>query len=224
MRWLYKLEYKYGKYSIRNLMTYIVAGMAIVYVLDQMLYFNLSNALTFYRPYIFQGQIWRLVTFIFVPPGGQPFMLLISLYCYYLLGNLLEQMWGSFKLNVYYLVGILGAIIAGFVSPLGFASNSALNSSLFLAVAALMPETEFRLFFLIPLKAKWLAAGYFLFMIPGLINSFARGSMFGFNELIVLAFSLLNFFVFFGRSLIETGKNQIRIYKNRQNWKNNTRR
>lgn len=224
MRWLYKLEYKYGKYSLRNMMTIIVAGMAVVYVLDMMLNFSLASALMFYRPYILQGQVWRVITFIFVPPASSPFMLLISLYCYYLLGNLLEQVWGSFKLNMYYLVGILGAIIAGFISPTGLATNAALNSSLFLAVAALMPETQFRLFFLIPIKAKWMAAAYFIFEIPGVVNAFGYGAMNGVSYLIVWAFSLLNFFLFFGRGLLDTIKNEIRMYKNRQNWKNNTRR
>lgn len=224
MRWLYKLEYKYGKYCIRNLMTYIVAGMAIVYVLDMMLNMDLISSLIFFRPAILQGQVWRVLSFILIPPGiGSPFLMLISLYCYYLLGNLLEGMWGSFKLNVYYLVGILGAILAGFISPIGFAGNTALNSSLFLAVAASMPETQFRLFFLIPVKAKWLAALYFIFEVPGVINAFGAGGMYGLSYLIVLAFSLLNFFLFFGRGLLDTVKNQIRIYKNRQNWNNRNR-
>lgn len=223
MRWLYKLEYKYGKYCIRNLMTIIVAGMAIVYVLDMAFAFSLSGALAFSRAAILQGQFWRVITFIFVPPGDG-LWLLINLYVYYMLGNLLEQVWGSFKLNVYYLVGILGAILSGFISPMGFATNNALNSSLFLAVALLMPETQFRLFFLIPIKAKWMAAAYFIFMVPDVVNAFLFSPAFGLNYLIVLAFSLLNFFIFFGRSLVDTVQNQIRVWNNRRNWKNNTRR
>lgn len=224
MRWLYKLEYKYGKYSIRNLMTIIIGGMAIVYLMDMMLNFSLSSYLTFYRPFILQGQVWRVLTFLFVPESNSPLMLLISLYCYYLLGNLLEQVWGSFKLNVYYLVGIVGTIIAGFISPAGFTSNSALNSSLFLAVAALMPETQFRLFFIIPIKAKWMGIAYFIFMIPDVINAFSVSASYGGSYLIILAFSLLNFFVFFGRTLWDSARNQIRIWKNQRNWKNSNRR
>lgn len=225
MRWLYKLEYKYARFGIRNLMTIMVAAMAVVYVLDMLLAIDLLGSLAFSREAILQGQVWRVLTFILIPPGvGSAVMMLISLYCYYMLGNLLENLWGSFKLTVYYLVGIIGAIIAGFVSPMGLTSNSALNASLFLAVAAIMPDTQFRLFFILPIKAKWMAAIYFLFELPNVINAFTIGVGFGLNYLIVLAFSLLNFFLFFGRSLVQGIKNEIRVYKNRRNWNNNNRR
>ncbi len=224
MRWLYKLEYKYGRFGIRNLMTYMVAAMAIVYVLDMLLTMDLMGNLLFFRPLILEGQVWRAITFILLPPGTSPVMMLISLYCYYLLGNLLENVWGSFKLTLYYLVGIVGAIIAGFISPMGYTSNSALNSSLFLAVAAIMPETQFRLFFILPIKAKWMAAIYFLFEVPGVVNAFFAGTVLGLNYLVILGFSLLNFFVFFGPGLVRTVKEQIRVAKNRRNWNNNNRR
>ncbi len=224
MRWVYKLEYKYGRLGIRNLMTYMVAAMAVVYVLDMLLNMDFMSSLVFFRPLILQGQVWRAISFIFLPPGTSPFMMLISLYCYYLLGNLLENIWGSFKLTLYYLVGIVGAIIAGFISPIGITSNTALNSSLFLAVAASMPETEFRLFFILPIKAKWMGALYFLFEVPDIINAFSAGAMLGLNHLIILGFSLLNFFLFFGPGLVRAVKEQIRVAKNRRNWNNHTRR
>lgn len=224
MRWLYKLEYKYGKYCIKNLMTYIVAGMAIVYMLDAMLSFDLFWILSFFRPAIFAGQIWRVVTFIFLPVSPQnPFLMIITLYCYYMLGNMLESIWGSFKFNVYYLIGFLATIFLGFLFPFGFVTNISLNSSLFLAIAAIMPDAEFKLFFMIPLKAKWIALLYFVFGVPGIINSFKAGFLFGIFSILLNAVCLANFFLFFGRGLISAAKEQLRIYNNRRNWNNHNK-
>ncbi len=232
MRWLYKLEYKMGRHYIRNLMMFISIAMAAVYVLDLSLTMNLSYWLSFNTALIYEGQVWRILTFLIVPPGGgaqSPFLLLITLYVYYAMGNLLENMWGGFRLNVYYLLGIIGAIAAGFLNgfifgPLmGFANNSALNSTLMLAVACSMPDTTFRLFFILPIKAKWIAIAYFALMLPDVINAFTVDVTYGVAFLVTTAFSLVNFFIFFGPTLFRSFKDWMRIRKNRRNWQNRNR-
>lgn len=228
MKWIYKLDYKFGRYHIRNLMRYVVGGMVVVYVLQLLLSpINLTGAggwLSLWRDGILSGQVWRLITFIFIPEGGNVFLMFISLYVYYLIGNSLENIWGGFRLNLYYLIGILGSIASVFVSPLGYTTNTALNLSLFLAFATLAPDTQFLFFFVIPLKAKWLAIGYVGFMAIDLIRAFALvGVGYGLSMLIAYGFSLVNYLLFFGPTLISGLKDRIRIAKNRRNWRANNR-
>lgn len=225
MRWLYKLEYKYGRHYIRNLMTIVVAGMVVVYLLDmfaQPAGMRVSSYLTLNRSAIInQFQIWRVITFIFVPPGNQGFFLLISLYFYYIMGNMLEQYWGGFRLNVYYLFGMLGAIIATFI--VGFGTNTYLNLTLFLAVATIAPDTQFMLFFIVPVKAKWLAIAYAGMIAIQLVFQIIANPISGLYSLVFLLFSIANYFLFFGRNLISGIQENIRIQRNRRNWQNRNR-
>lgn len=226
MKWIYKLDYKYGKHYISHLMRYIVIGMAIVSVADfAFLGFNLSSWIDLDREAILSGQVWRLITFIFVPTGGGlNIWTFITLYFYYTIGETLESVWGGFRLNLYYLFGMVGAIITCFISPNGLASNSYLNLSLFLAFATIAPDTIFQLFFFIPIKAKWLAIFYAAFTALSLVQNFLQGYggsfLNGISGLIAVAFSLIGYFLFFGPRLVDLIKNQIRISKNRRQWRN----
>lgn len=221
MKWLYKLDYKYGRYHIRNLMKYIVLGMAIVFVADIIFpEYYIAQYLMLDRAAILSGQVWRLITFVFVPQASSPIWIFIALYFYYFIGTSLESVWGGFRLNVYYLAGILGSILACFLSPSGIADNTYLNLSLFLAFATLAPDTRFLLFFIVSVKAKWLAIAYVVFTGANIAFSFRVSVAYGFSSLIGFALSLAGYLLFFGPSLIETIKNQIRIAKNRRNWRN----
>ncbi len=220
MKWLYKLEHKHGKRYIRRLMLIIVVGMAIVYFVSQAAAysgFDFISLLTLNRDALFHGQVWRLVTFVFVPPGGGLIWLIIGLYFYYVIGEALENMWGGFRFNLYYLFGMVGAIIACLL--VGSASNVYLNLSLFLAFAALSPDATFRLFFILPVKAKWMALAYAAFLLIQIIFAFVASPYTGLVALVSLALSLVNYAIFFGRSTVEAVQNQIRIYKNRRNWR-----
>lgn len=219
MKWLYKLDYKYGKTYIPNLMTIIVAGMGIVYVAQLMMPdVPVYQTLSLSRAGLLGWQLWRLVTFLFVPPSGSSLVMLISLYFYYFMGRSLENIWGGFRLNLYYLIGVLGAIVACLIT--GYGDNTYLNLSLFLAFATLAPDTTFMLFFILPLKAKWLAIAYAAFMAFSLLNNFFRSSSLGLIALVSLLFSLANYALFFGRDLFDSIRNQIRVAKNRRNWRN----
>ncbi len=216
MKWLNKLERKYGKYAIPNLMTVIIFGMGLVFLLDTFTAANpnnvytLSSLLAFDRAAIAQGQIWRIITFLFIPPESSPLWIIFSLYFYWLIGRALESQWGSFRFNVYYFIGAIGTIIAGLI--MGVTENTYLNLSLFLAFAVLFPDFEVLLFFFIPIKMKWLAyLDGALLLISLIITSLPYK--------IAILMSLLNFSVFFGKDLIQRIKYFIRRKKNQNKWK-----
>ncbi|GHU79605.1 hypothetical protein FACS1894191_2790 [Clostridia bacterium] len=215
MNWLYRLQRKFGRYSIENLMIYITVTMLAVYLMDAFIGVGIAGWLNFDSFLIFRGQIWRLITFIFMPPSsGNPLFLLLALYFYYFVGDSLEKTWGSFQFMVYYICGIIGTVIAGLLT--GSAGNSYLNLSLFFAFAQLFPDHQVLLFFIIPVKIKYLAylnwilfAGSFVLALISLdIASCAS----------ILA-SLLNFFIFFGPDFLDRYRDWRRYGKQRRNWK-----
>ena len=133
----------------------MVLTMLCVYAMTYIFGVPLVSYLGLSLPTLLSGQVWRLVTFIFIPPATSVIGLAFTLYFYYFVGSALENEWGSFEFNVYYLFGMVGAIIAALLS--GYADNTYLNLSLFLAFAQLFPEERLMLFYLIPVKVKWLA-------------------------------------------------------------------
>ena len=201
MRFLDNISYKFRRHAIPNLMTYIVAGMAIIYLSDwfvmPQLGFSVSELLTFDRAAILSGQIWRLFSFVFLPPDSSLLFIVLSLYFYYLIGNGLENAWGSFKFNVYYLVGIIGTIVAGLIT--GYGTNYYLNMSLFFAIAAAYPDFQVMLFFILPIKIKWLAiADGVLFLFSFLFS--------GWSDRLALLAAVFNFLLFFGGDVIRWAK------------------
>lgn len=155
---LYRLEYKFGRFAIPNLMMLIVGGMALVYIADLCMAsmdLSLYSYLMFDRAAVLRGEVWRVFTFIFLPSENGILLTALTLYFYLILGRALEQEWGAFRFNLFYLCGVIGSLIAGFIS--GYATNGYLNMSLFLAFAILFPDYELMIFFILPVKAKYLA-------------------------------------------------------------------
>lgn len=155
------------RFGIPNLMRVIVIGNVAVYVLMLMTQANDANALsflTFNLNALLHGEVWRLVTFVFVPAYSSPFALLISLYFYYWIGSTLERQWGTAKFNLYYISGalltVLGVVLASLITGnpyLTAAGTGYVNLSMFFAFAFLFPDTTVLLFFILPVKMKWLA-------------------------------------------------------------------
>ncbi len=208
MSWLDKLERKFGRYAVPNLINYIIILYGAGYVLNKL------NPEFYYRylcldaAAVLHGQIWRIFTFIIQPPASGLFWVFIALSFYYFIGNQLEMAWGSFRFNLYYFAGmffhvlaaILVYLLTGLPLPLG---TGYLNMSLFLVFAALYPDTQFRLYFIIPVKAKWLALLDALFFVYPVIQAFLPsygGGPFGIvykaNALAAVV-SVLNFLIFF---------------------------
>lgn len=207
MNWLDKLERKYGRFAIRGLMTYIISLNALVYLLTSVLKVPV-NSLILYPSLILKGEIWRLVTYIFIPPSASPIWIIFILYFYYMIGNSLEHEWGSFKFNIYYLMGMLGTTIAAFISGAGTTATY-LNLSLFLAFAYIYPNYEILLFFILPIKIKYLAW----------LNWFYIGFTILFQPLplkLAAIVSIINYFVFFGKDIFTGAKNRKHVYANRK--------
>lgn len=175
--WLDRFAYKHSRFAVPDLMRYIVFGTAIVYVLDMFSDNMLSAFLSFSFPAIMHGQIWRLVSFIIVPDSMNILWTVVSLLFYYSIGTTMEREWGSAKFTLFYACGVLLTILSGVISGLfgaGYVSMTAVNQSLFLAFATLYPNAQIRLYFILPLKAKWLAIFYVVMMAWNVISTFFK--------------------------------------------------
>ena len=115
LNWLNKLEKKYGRYAIHGLMKYIVIANYVVFFLS-MLMPSLIGNLALIPQAVLQGQVWRIFTFLLIPPSFSPLWILFTLYFYYIIGMGLEEAWGSFKFNVYYFVGTICTVIVSLIS------------------------------------------------------------------------------------------------------------
>lgn len=171
-RLLSKLKLRFGKYTVENLMLVLCAGQVIVFFADLMARGWASDLLWLSWSDVMHGQVWRLLTFVFVPESSTLLSLLISVYFYYFIGGTLENEWGSFNFNCYYLLGMICNIVAAVFT--GFGTSYYLNLTLFFAFSMLYPEFQLLLFYIIPVKAKWIAvmdALFYLYefiMYPGL--------------------------------------------------------
>ena len=213
------LRRKLEKYAIPNLTLYLIICYGIGYLMQYLVpagyqYLMLDPFL------VLKGQVWRLVTWILIPPDSSNiFFVLITLYLYYSLGGLLERIWGTYKYNVYLFSGLLFTILGAFVlcgysvlmgaqptmytglyllnngSAVYFGQFSTyyINMSIFLACAASIPDVQVLLLFIFPIKVKWLGIVYGIILLVNCIQG-------GIATWIVVIFSLLNFLVFFLRS------------------------
>lgn len=210
MDFLDKLERKYGRFSIPNLMFFIMIGQGITLItlkaLPSQSATALLSALSFNPYLILRGQIWRLVSYVFLPCTFSLFNMIFAILFYTYVGRMLEQSWGTFRLNLYYLSGMLFNVLGFFlvqklfyrnVNPVSYYTyyssqlTNYLNLSLFLAYAAIFPELEVMLFYLFPIKVKYLA----VIDIIVLIMQFLSGDL---TSRIILITSMLNFILYFG--------------------------
>ena len=196
-----KIKRFFRNFEIPNLISYIVATMAVIYVGDMASGYMISPMFSFYRSAILRGQIWRLVTFLGIPTAGSPVWLVISLMFYYSIGRSLESGIGSRQMTRYMLVGTALTAAGGLIS--GTAVNDYLFLSMFLAFAALSPNSEFLMFFFIPVKAKWLAALDAVFMIVTVIFG-------SFSSRLGVAAALGTFLIFFGNDFLRPILNKIK--------------
>lgn len=216
MNWF---EKKFGKYAIDNLPLMMIICYGFGYVLQ---YVNASflNYLTL-NPYaIVHGQVWRLVTWVLVPPDStNVFLVLVAMLFYYSIGTSLERTWGKVAFNEYIFLGLLftvaGAFVMMGVSYLVYGSvlESAavqyfdavsqcfstyyVSMSIFLAYAATFPDAVVLFMFILPVKVKWLGILYAVLLGIDFVRAAAGG---GFYICIAMLASLLNFAVYYFRS------------------------
>ena len=199
--------YKHPRFGINNLMLYVVFGTAAVWLLSLMDGTNmLISYLAFDAAAVLRGQVWRIVTFIFIPQSYGVISLLLFLYFYYFIGSTLEREWGPGRFTIYYGMGMLLTVLYGFIAyfvdgrRIGM-SSTYINLSMFFAFATMFPEQRVLLFYIIPIKMKWLAivdAAYFVYDIAVNIG---RG--YGIMSFLPLV-AVLNFFLFCGDDLFHT--------------------
>ena len=213
-RWLDRFCYKHPRFGIPNLMLVVVIGNALVWLLDQFSPgFSLSSVLSFVPYYILRGEVWRLVTFVFVPTTNKVLLLAISLYFYYWIGSILERQWGTTKFTVFYLLGLVLNIIAGFILylvlpyPVATVSMHYVNLSLFFAFASLYGDMQVLLFFVIPIKVKWLAwvdAALFAFDIILALAKIPSLGLLALVGVVAPIVAILNYLIFFWDDLMAT--------------------
>ncbi len=208
MNWLNKMERKIGKYAIPNLIIWLIGAYMVGFVLNGAAP-GVLNYLTLSPYHILHGQVWRLVSWIFMPTDTNLIFLLIMALFYYQLGMTLERTWGTFRFNVYIFGGLIFTVIGAFllyfimlfISGRGFAaelstaiawgmSTNYINMSIFLAFAVMYPDMQVMLYFIIPIKMKWMALVYGAITLYSFIVS-------GWAGRIAIFMSLLNFIIFF---------------------------
>lgn len=215
MNWL---EKHLAKYAIRNLSLMIAIVQAFGYIILQV-NSNIYNYITLNPHRILHGQIYRLVTWLIVPPAGSNVMfVMIAILFYYSIGTSLERAWGTVRYNIYILGGIvftiLGAFIAYGVSFVlygglwleymavwisGYFTTYYVLMSIFLAYAATFPDAIVLFMFILPVKVKWLGGLY----VAGLAydiyryatDPYVSGALW--IVCAAMAASLLNFVIFF---------------------------
>ena len=185
------------KKGIPNLMLWIAIVNAVIFVIAQA---DPSRALyqllMFDRAMILKGQVWRLFSYVFLEMTGTGLVWgVLWFICYTQLGRALENSWGRFKFGIYYLTGVVLLSLGGMILDIPVNSFS-FHVTLFLAYATIYPETVFHIFFIIPIKARWLA------IITLAINliELLYFSMFPMNLLPL--FGLLNYFLYMGKDFI----------------------
>lgn len=201
MKWINKFCYNHPNFGLQNLMIYVIGSQAFVLLLG-MFGIPIYSYLGFSLPLILQGQIWRLVTFLFIPSSSNLLNFVLISYFYYFVGSTLERYWGTVKFNVYYLIGILLTLFTGIIGALFNAhqilSTSYINQSMFFAIATLIPDTQVLLFFIIPIKMKWLAIFEGILLALQVLGALFALDLFG---AVLILVPMLNYLLFFHEDL-----------------------
>ena len=186
--------------GIPNLMLYLCIGSAVVYLMSMFANTDiLYYWLYFDRDLILQGQVWRLISYPLTYDAGNIVLTAISLLCYYSLGRAIENSWGTFKFNLFYLSGIVMMDIYCMIFPC-YASVGHLNLSLFLAYATMYPDAQFLIMFIIPVKAWVLGVFYLAITLYNLIIFSIPVFYFPYNLFPLVA--IANYLLFFGKDVV----------------------
>lgn len=193
MRLLNWLEKKLGRYAVPRTTIYLIAGQTIFFLLIMTGQVR-PDQIWLSAGSILHGEWWRLFTFLFYPPSSHPLWVLFAWYLFYLMGSALEEFWGAFRYNLFILTGFVLAVAVSFVVPGMPVSNIFVYGSVFLAFAFLFPDFQLLIFFILPVKIKWLALltwlGYCWMLIFG-----------GWTGRLLVLASVGNFLIFFARDI-----------------------
>ena len=181
--------------GIPNLMLYLCLGCGLVYLMTQITQnYLLYSLLIFDRDLILHGQLWRLISYPLTFYNGNLLLMLVSLFCYYSIGRAMENIWGTLRFNLFYLCGMVMMDIWCMIFG-GQANVTYLNLSLFLSYATMFPDSQFLLFFIIPIKAWIFALFDLVLVLYGLL-------VYPFPLNFFSVISLANYFLFFGKDVL----------------------
>ncbi len=205
MKFFAKLEQKYSRYAIRNLPMIIIALYITGYVLQILDQFTAAQIMDklYLSPYlIMHGQVWRLISWLLIPPYSLNIWVIITLFFYFSIGRTLERTWGPFRFNVYIFSGVIFTIIGAFVLYLAFGrspltdiymmnfSTYYICMSMFLAFAVAYPDMQVLLMMIIPIKMKWLGIAYGVLIVLELFQG-------NWGDRVLILASLMNFVIYF---------------------------
>jgi len=160
MKFSQRIERTFSWIAIPNLTIYIIIGQVVVWLLENLVNYPME-AIALVPALVAKGEIWRLFTFIFFPPQTHVIFLIFAWMILYMTGSALEHFWGSYKYSCYVLLGwfltVLATILGIFIYPVVIIPNLFITTSIFLAFAFVNPDFEFLIFFVLPVKVKWLA-------------------------------------------------------------------
>ena len=204
MKFIDKLERKFGRFGIPNLTIYMIVCYVIGYAL-MIVNPGILNWLSLEPAYILRGQVWRLVTWVLYPPStsGVLWFAIAVLFFYYPIGTSLERTVGTFKYTLYILSGVIFTILGAFILYFLLGGNVLVGNvfstyyislSTFLAYAMCYPDMQVLLMFIIPVKMKWMAIFYVVIVVYEMIQYIMAGAWY---LVIPIVASLLNFIIFY---------------------------
>lgn len=198
MKWFEKITVKLERLAIPNLTLILVGGSATFFIIGS---FNrdILQGLPLVWSKVLSGEVWRLVTFLFYPLDMHPIFAFFTYYLGYIMGTSLEAEWGEAKFNLYVFIACLATVILSSLVPLSPTANGFIFGSIFLAFAYLYPDFTLYLFFVIPIKVKYIAGITWVIYIFSLITE-----NWAVRTLILV--SIGNFLLFFGKSILENAR------------------
>jgi hypothetical protein len=198
MNLISSLEKRFGSWAIPNITLYLLLVQVVGIVLLRGGY-SAAEDLLLSGGLVLAGQGSRLLSFMMIPPTLSPIFLIFAFYIFYRMGTALEEQWGTFRYNLYILLGYLFTIIAAFIVPSAYISNSFFLGGVFLAFATLFPNFELLILFILPVKVKWLG-----FLTAGLYGLALLTADLGTRLCVIAAFA--NYLIFFGKDLLSRVK------------------
>ena len=211
--WLNKLERRYGRFGIPNLTNILVGGQILVLAIELFVDRTVTFWLGLSRTLLLQGQVWRALSFVFIPfSGGSILSVVLGIYFTWFIGTALEQEWGDFRYTVYLLSGVLGTVLGCLLTGVT-ASTYCLSLSLLLAFSMLYPEVQVLLFFVIPLRVKYLGIVAAVLWVLSFLGA-------PLGQKLSLLLSMANVWLFFGPMAYRS----IRAWVRREQWKRKNRR
>jgi hypothetical protein len=189
-----KLERKLRPFAIPNLTPILIVAQIIGFLLVSAKPAQVEQ-MSLVMDRVYAGEFWRIGTFLFIPPATNPIFLFFSLYLFYLMGTALESRWGEFRYTLYVLIAYVATLAAAALAPMAPASSGYIGLSVYLAFAYLYPNFELMLFFILPVKIKYLALFAWISMFIG----FAMGDW---VTRVLIVSSVANFLLFFGKEIV----------------------